>query len=169
MDTFEGRKKKVLGPIFLEAGAALFDCQGFEFGIGYLLYLLSRVGAVGLDPSRCAAILDDEEKKTAGQLLGLLKSHVRVSSATEKGLVEALQSRNNLIHRYLIDNAERLVDVREHEKIVKEIRSLRAKVRKIQKELEPLVAGLAKLLDGLDMEEMHNETKRQFLRDTMEH
>ena len=36
-DMFEERKKQVLAPIYFEAGAALYDCRSFEYGIAYLL------------------------------------------------------------------------------------------------------------------------------------
>ena len=169
MDEFERKKRKILAPIFFEAGVALFDCQSFEYGIAYFLYLMSRLGVVGLDPARCTAIMDDEEKRTAGQLMGLLKSHVRVSDGIEQGLVAALQARNRLVHRYLVDNAERLVDVREHDKIVREIRSLRSTVRKSHAQLQPFVEHLAEKLDGFDMNEIGAVAKRQFLQDTREH
>jgi hypothetical protein len=169
MDEFETKKQKLLGPVYLEAGAALFDCQSFEYGVAYLLYLLSRMGTVGLDPARFVAILEDEEKRTAGQLVSLLKKHVRVSEGIENILKEALEARNNLIHRYLIDNTERLVDAREHEKIVKEIRSLRSKVQNARAQLDPFVERLAQTLDGLDVNQITEDAKRQFVRDATEH
>ena len=98
-DEFEERKKEVLAPIFFEAGAALYDCQSFEYGIAYLLYLFSRLGAKDMDPAQCAAILDDEEIKTAGQLVQMLRKHLRISEGLEDGLTKALKARNRLIHR----------------------------------------------------------------------
>ncbi|OBU30678.1 hypothetical protein [Photobacterium kishitanii] len=163
MDSFEQIKRDNLQPIYFEAGAGLFDCQTFEYGIGYLLYLLSRLGVEGLSPERTSAILDDDEKKTAGQLIGLLKKHAEVSQDLEKELSDALRARNKLIHRYLIDNVERFVDASERELIVKEIRELRGKVRGVQKSLEPFIAGLVSIVDGLNLEEFSNEAKEQFM------
>lgn len=168
-DEFQERKKEVLAPVFFEAGAALYDCQGFEYAIAYLLYLFSRLGTGGLDPARCAAILDDEEKKTAGQLIQMLRKHVRVSEAMEDGLAKALEARNRLIHRYLIENVERLVLVREHEALVREIRALRSTVRRSQKQLDPVVRALAESLDVPPFDAWAAETKERFLRDTREH
>jgi hypothetical protein len=169
MDEFERKKRKVLAPIFFEAGAALFDCQSFEHGIAYFLYLMPRLGVVGLYPAKCTAIMDHEEKRTAGQLMGLLKSHVRVSDGIEQGLVAALQARNKLVHRYLVDNAERFVDLREHDKIVREIRTLRSTIRKGHARLQPFVEHLAQKLDGIDVTALGAEAKQKFLRDTKEH
>jgi hypothetical protein len=169
MDEFGRRKRKVLAPIFFEAGAALHDCQSFEYGIAYFLYLMSRLGATGLDLKKCTATMDGEEKQTAGQLVSLLKSHLRVSDGIEQGFVAALQARNKLIHRYFVDNAERLVDVREHDKIVREIRSLRSAVQKSHAQLQPFIKHLAHKVDGFDIDEIGAEAKRQLLHDTREH
>jgi uncharacterized protein YutE (UPF0331/DUF86 family) len=168
-DEFEKRKKEVLAPIFFEAGAALYDCQGFEYAIAYLLYLFSRVGKTGLDPARCAAILDDDEKKTAGQLIQMLSKHLRISEGIEEGLAKALEARNRLVHRYLIENVERLMEVREHEALVKEIRALRSTVRRSQEQLDPFVRALAESLDGVPFDTWAAEAKDTFLRDTREH
>ncbi|MEZ5618674.1 MAG: hypothetical protein R3E40_10410 [Rhodocyclaceae bacterium] len=168
-DMFEERKKQVLAPIFFEAGAALYDCQTFEYGIAYLLYLFSRLGATGLDPAHCAAILDDEEKKTAGQLAQLLQKHLRISEDLEEGLAKALRARNCLVHRFLIDNVERMLEVREHDALIKEIRGLRSTVQRCQKQLDPFARALAQSLDGASFDMWASEAKEQFLRDTREH
>ena len=168
-DDFEKRKREVFAPIFFEAGAALYDCQSFEYTIAYLLYLFSRLGARGLDPGQCAAILDDEEKKTAGQLIQMLKKHLDVSEGLEGGLAKALQARNRLIHRFLVDSSERMADVGEHESLLKELRGLRATVQRGRKQLDPLVRALAESIDGATFDAWTSEVKDRFLRDTKEH
>ncbi len=152
MKKFEKRKREVLQPIYFEAGAALADCQAFEFGIVYLLDLFARFGAEGLDTKNTASILDNEEKKTLGQLIGLLKKHLKVSKNLEDSLSKALKARNKLIHRYFVENIERIADPSKHEKIVKEIRLLRSQVRKSHQQLDPFVKALAKMLDGISIE-----------------
>lgn len=168
-DEFEKRKKEILAPIFFEAGAALYDCQSFEYGIAYLLYLLSRLGASDLDPARCAAILDNDEKKTAGQLIQILRQHQRISEGLEDSLTKALEARNLLIHRYFIENGERMIEVSEHEVLVREIRAHRSTVRRSQKQLDPFVQALAKAIDGAPFVTWAAEIKEKFLRETQEH
>lgn len=168
-DLFEETKKQVLAPIFFEAGAALYDCQSFEYCIAYLLYLFSRLGTPDLDPNHCAAILDNEEKKTAGQLAQLLRKHLRISENLEEGLAKALQARNHLVHRFLIENVERMLEVREHDALVKEIRDFRSSVRQCQRQLDPLVRALAQYLDGAPLDMWAAEAKEQFLRETRQH
>lgn len=169
MDEFEEKKKEILAPIFFEAGAALFDCQCFESSIAYFLYLLGRFGTKDLNPSNIAAILDGDEKRTAGQLIVLLKKRVKVSDDIEAVLSIALRARNKLIHRYLYENIERLMDLNEHEKIVAEILLLRSKVQRCQKKLDPFVKSLALLVDGLDVDQLMADAKIQFVRATRNH
>jgi hypothetical protein len=141
-DDFEERKKLLLQPVLFEAGAALLDCQGFEFGIALLLFHLSRVGARGLNPERVRQILDDKEKRTAGQLVAMLKKHAKVSEGIESTLEEALIARNYLVHRVLIDNVEKLEGVETREELVREIRKQRAKVRKVHENLRKVHHGV---------------------------
>jgi len=166
MNEFEQRKKDILQPIYFGAGAALFDCQSFEYGIAYLLHLFSRLGTKGLNIDKACAILDGEEKKTAGQLIGMLKKHVDLSVTIENELASALKARNNLVHHFLIDNVERMTKVKEHDSLVAEIRLLRSKVRKSHKQLEPIIASLAALTDGLNLDDFANEVKQDFMRET---
>jgi uncharacterized protein YutE (UPF0331/DUF86 family) len=166
MDEFEKRKREVLQPIYFEAGAALFDCQSFEYGVAYLLYLFARFGTEGLDPENAVAILEHEEKKTAGQLICLLKKHLKVSEGLEEALTKALKARNKLIHRYLVENVERMAETSEHERIVKEIRALRSQVRKCHQQLEPFVKALAEMLDGTSINDLVNLAKDTLMSDT---
>ena len=163
MDTFEQKKREILEPIYFEAGAGLFDCQTFEYCIGYLLYLLSKLGINGLSPERTKSILDDDEKKTAGQLVGLLKMHIAVSENLEEQLSTALKARNKLVHRYLIDNVERFTDATERDLIIKEIRHLRGQVRIVQKSLDPFILTLIEVIDGVNMKEFLIKAKDQFI------
>ena len=83
MNEFEKKKKELLRPLFFEAGAALFDCQGLELGIAMLLFHFSRMGAVGLKPDKIYSILENKDKKTLGQLIKIFKEHIKVSENIE--------------------------------------------------------------------------------------
>jgi hypothetical protein len=169
MNEFETRKREVLQPVLVEAGAALLDCQSFEYAISYLLFLFARLGTEGMPVERAESILNDEEKKTAGQLVALLKQHVTVSPTIERELTSALKARNHLVHRYLIESIERMVNPLEHEKLVSEIRALRTQVRRSSKQLDPFVKYLAEHLDGISLAELEAEIKAKFLADTKRH
>lgn len=154
---FETNKKELLNPFFVEAGAALMDCQGFEYGIALLLYLFSRLGVVGLDPKQTTAIMENEAKKTAGQLINMLKKHSDVSEALEEKLIAALDARNKIIHRVIIDNVEKLPDPKSRKELIKEINTLRSIVRLADKSIRAIVNDLGKALNGFDAEEFENK------------
>lgn len=163
MTDFESKKKEVLQPIYFEAGAALYDCQSFEYGIAFLLYLFSRLGTEGLSEEFTVSIMENEAKKTSGQLIGLLKKHVQVSESFEKELAKGLEARNKLIHRFLVDNVERFADPDQHNNLVKDIRIIRDQVRRAGKKLEPFIQALVAITDGLDMEAFNKSAKEQFM------
>jgi hypothetical protein len=160
MSEFEAQKKELLQPLLFEAGAGLLDCQGFEFGIALLLFHLARLGSVGLDPRKVSLILENQDKKTAGQLMKLLKKHVTVSEGIEVALEEALAARNTLIHRVLIDNAERMPQAETREALVREIRMLRTQVQRAKKLLHPFIVAFGEALDGVQQQEIEQEARR---------
>lgn len=160
MSDFEARKKELLQPLLFEAGAALMDCQGFEFGIALLLFYLARLGTEGLDPTKVSLILENQDKKTAGQLIALLKRHITVSEGIETALEEALAARNTLVHRVLIDNIEQLAHAEKRSSLVLEIRVLRAKVQKAKKLLHPFVTAFGEALDGVQQRKIEQEVRQ---------
>jgi len=127
MNEFGNQKKELLQPLLSEAGAGLLDCPGFELGVALLLFHLARLGFSGLDPTKVLLILENQDKKTAGQLIVLLKKHVKVSEGIETALEEALAARNTLIYRVLIDNIEQVAQAETRASLVLKIRALRNK------------------------------------------
>jgi hypothetical protein len=163
MDTFEVKKRQLLGPLYFEAGAALSDCQTFEYGIMVLLHLLSRTGMTpGLDTAEVVLLLENEVKKTAGQLIAMLKRHATMSQGIEKALEEGLAARNFIVHRSLVDNAERIKTPETRSALIKDIRKARVQVQKADRMLQPLIYAFAEVLDGYRPEEIENEVRMLF-------
>jgi hypothetical protein len=160
MSDFDTRKKELLQPLLFEAGAGLLDCQGFEFGVALLLFHLARLGATGLDPTKISLILENQDKRTAGQLIVLLKKHAKVSGGIETALEDALVARNILIHRVLIDNIEQVAQAETRSSLVLEIRALRTKVQKAKKLLHPFVAAFGEALDGVEQRKIEQEVRQ---------
>ena len=154
----ERAKKELMTPLLLEAGAALLDCQGFEYGMALFLYQLSRLNLIeGLDTAKMQAIMDDVEKKTAGQLIKMLKEYAAFSEEQETALSDALKARNKMIHRVLIDNSERFADTEERKLLVKEIRQLRKTVNNGDAVLRDINNNLCAALDGFDLDSLKEE------------
>ena len=166
MDEFEAAKIRILKPVLFEAGAGLQDSQALEYSIKYLLYLLSKAGVKGLDPDRAVRIIEDEERKTAGQLIGLLKEHIEFSPDFEGILTQALRSRNRLVHNFLSENLERIVQIDQQKALVSELRQMRKPIRHAAKILDELIVPLARVYDNLDLVAIGHEIRADFLRKT---
>jgi len=161
VDEFEVRKRRLFQPLFFEAGAALLDCQTFEYVVGLLLYYLGLHGHPELDYEKIGLILDNVDKKTAGQLIAMLKKHIVVSEGIEQALEHALTARNQLIHRVLVDNIEKIVREEPRAAIVKEVRRLRGQVRACEKVLRPFLQYFEELL-GVKHEELERQIRENF-------
>jgi hypothetical protein len=162
MDEFELKKQELLRPLFFEAGAALHDCQHFEYGLALLLFHFSRLGAPGLDPTAIQRILDNKDKKTAGQLIHMLKKHVTVSPGIETALADGLDARNIIVHRILADNVEMIPKADTRAALVKQIRQQRRKVRQADKMLKPFIVAFSEALDGVEQAKMELEVRALF-------
>ena len=162
MDSFETKKRELLQPVLLEAGAALMDCQSLEYAIALLLFHFARLGTLDLDPSLLRDVLDDTVKKTAGQLVSILKQHVTVSDGIDRGLADALGARNRLIHRFLIDNIEQFLTEDGRKSLTKEIRRLRSTVQKGEKVLQPFINAFSEALDGMELARLQAEVRATF-------
>lgn len=143
MKDIERKKKELLAPLLFEAGAALLDCQGFEYSMGLLLFHFSRLGAEGLNPNRLFAIMEDRDKKTAGQLLSMIRKHCGPSTEIITALEEGLHARNHLVHRILIYNIERFADQKQRQEVIAAIRDLRSKIQKAAMTINPFVKTLS--------------------------
>jgi hypothetical protein len=162
MDEFEKKKLELLRPLMFEAGAALFDCQRMEFGLALLLFHLSRLGTKGLSPEDTFRVLDNQDKKTAGQLIRMLMKHTTVSPGIETALVDGLNARNAIVHRVLADNVEMFPQPDTRAKLIKEIRTLRRKVLASDKALNPFIEAFSAAFDGIEKEKIEKEVKDLF-------
>src|SRR5579859_4121251 len=162
MDEFDKKKLELLRPLMFEAGAAQLDCQHLEHGIALLLFHFARLGNPGLNAAALARVMDNQDKKTLGQLIHLLKKNVRVSTGIDTALQEELDARNLVVHRVLADNIEAFPFPEKRAELVKEIRRLRRKVRHADRVLQPFILGFSEALDGVKQEEMEKEVKALF-------
>lgn len=154
--------ESALEPLLLAAGAGLLDCQRFEYGLGLLLLYLGRLGGDNVSVDRTRAILDGDERSTAGQLLSLVRKKLEISPEASEILSRGLRSRNRLIHRFLIQNFGRLMEAQGRKEVASELDSLRVDVQAAEHLLRPLVGKLAAQLDGLTFEEMQALALRIF-------
>jgi hypothetical protein len=161
MDEFEAKKKELLQPLFFEAGAALMDCQTLEYGVALLLYHFALHGISGLDLKALARVMENQDKKTLGQLVSMLKKSVKISSGIEDALKEGLDARNLIIHRILADNVESFPYPEKRRALIKEIRRLRRKIGAADEILRPFIMYFSSLV-GVDQDKMEKEVRAVF-------
>ena len=154
----ERRKKEILAPLLLEAGAALLDCQTFEYGLALLLFHSGRLGAPGIDPEIFRAILDGKSKSTAGNLLRQFRDKFEIRAADlDAALSEAIDARNYIIHRFMIERMERVIEPADRKRVVAELTQLRARIRKADAMIRPVINSFGYALDGHDAEKYERE------------
>ena len=160
-EDFEKKKLELLRPLYFEAGAALMDCQHLEYGVALLLFHFARLGNPGLDLGALTRVMDNQDKKSLGQLIQMMKKNLRVSTGIEAALKEGLDARNLIVHRILADNVESFPHPEKRAALIKEIRRLRRKVRDAEKMLRPFVMAFSEAV-GVNQEEMEKEVKALF-------
>jgi hypothetical protein len=163
MKTFEELRYEAVKPVLTEVGAAIYASQRLENGIAYLLYLLSRAKAVELPTSYLERILNNQDKKTTGQLIALLRKHVTLPEHAEAILFLALERRNSVVHRYLTENSQRIMIPKGREEMIRELRTFRGQIHEASDYFHPVIKALALKVDGIDMEFGKSELIREFV------
>ena len=164
MKTFEQLRYEAVKPILTQVGAAVYSSQRLEGAIAYLLYLLSKANAIELPTPALERILNNEDKKTAGQLIALLRKHVKLPERTESVLFTALERRNTIVHHYLTANSERMMFPKDREEMISQLRSFRDEINEAGDLLHPAISALALQVDGIDLEAGKLELKNEFVK-----
>jgi hypothetical protein len=169
MKHFEETKREYLSPLMIEAGAALYDSQAFEQGLIYLLYLLSKLeGTEDLEQRSIEDILENKKKKTAGQIIGILKKHVSLTAEVEGILSDALDERNFIIHRFFTDNIERILDPKEIDNLVNDIKKRRHAMGKCRAYFDTAIKTLAEAIDGVSIDHIEKKAVETFMAEMSE-
>ena len=150
IDKIEIEKQTLLAPIYWEVGVALAQCQVFELGMGLLLHHFSCLGLIKMDVAQTTAILENEDKKTLGQLIKILKDNRDFREDFKEKLVIALHARNKLIHRIIIENTEKFNTQKARDDFIQEIKVLKAKVSEGDHVIRSTIYKLGIALDGFD-------------------
>ena len=157
------REPKILDDILLEAGSALLDCQAFEFNLSHLLRLLVECGACSVDIELARLMVEGNEKKTAGQLIGMLKKFMHVESEIEDELREALKFRNHIVHRFFIEGTERFATISAREELKSDLIKMRTCVYLVANKIHDLAAHFSQQA-GFDYDKGISEAREEVLR-----
>ena len=114
-----------LKPLFYWAGLTLHACQQLEYGAKLLVVTMAELGFGGFKLADAIAIIEDEKKKTLGEVLRYLRQRVTLSDGWVASLEQGLDARNRFIHGFLIDSAERIVDPSTRPDVVRDVKEIR--------------------------------------------
>jgi hypothetical protein len=87
------------------AGAALLACQALEDRVKQWLFILAQKELIETAPDRATEILEGRDKKSLGQIIGILHAD---GGVTDEALQNALVARNELIHHFFQKNSARM-------------------------------------------------------------
>jgi hypothetical protein len=151
-----------LKPIMYMAGLSLHACQQFEYAVKFLLFNIASAGLGSTSVEEAVAIIEDEKKKTLGQLLSLLRQHVAIGAEVSASLEAGLDARNEIAHRFLAENGERMADPATRPAVLVELKRLRKKVLAGDAAVREIVR-LVLSLRGIDIDafthEFHEELR----------
>ena len=79
-------------------GLTFHTCHQLEYGVKTVLVTMAGMGFGGLDLAEAIAIIENENKKTLGQVLTLLRERVKLSDGWADNLTRGLDARNRFVH-----------------------------------------------------------------------
>ena len=96
-----------LKPFFYWAGLTLHACQQLEYGAKVLLVTMADLGFDGFELADAVAIIEDQKKKTLGEILRHLRQRVTLGDGCAASLEQGLHARNRFIHGFLTSHRGR--------------------------------------------------------------
>lgn len=111
-------------------GRAVHTANIFEHSLIFLLTLDATKNERVPQPGRWEALFESgKEKKTLGVLLNQLRKQVSISDEEQRLLKAALDCRNQLVHRFMINNDHKLYDPKGRLELIEGLERLRECIR----------------------------------------
>jgi hypothetical protein len=118
------------GLVILENyGLAIYMAQLFERGLQNVLTGLERLGAITIPPDANRSgdgFVDD----CLGPMLRVLKTQAKMDRETSRVLKKAHYQRNELVHRFLVENSVDMLDAAGRESINQQLRHIYSNIRR---------------------------------------
>ncbi len=133
---------EALKPYFYWLGLAFHSCHQLEYGVKTVLVTMADMGLGGFDLGEMIAIIEDEKKKTLGQVLKLLRERVSLSDGWENSLTTGLESRNRFVHRFLSEVDERVANPSTRADVITEVKAIRRVVLKADRIVQQILEAL---------------------------
>lgn len=134
---------KLMAPIFIEFGKAVFICQSFESSLCLLLSFMEHETSKDQEGAFQAS-WDFHSKKTLGTLLKSLRERIEIPKNLDEFLGEGVDKRNELVHGFLTRNVGRLADSKGRLEIEQELVVLKREVKRRDVAVNRLLDALFK-------------------------
>lgn len=143
-------------------GLAASTAQVVEAALLNLLVGLELAGQPAISREQFGQAFDQADRKTLGQLLRKIDSHITLGSDVESVLGEALDARNYLCHRFFGDHAEDFLSAAGRREMIAELRELTEKIHRADRFDEVIVALFERMGVSVGMVEKNiaESTKR---------
>jgi len=128
-----------LAPVYAEFGAAIHDTQVLEFGLVLLMALATRYEDAKFDSDAVSNLSSAQAGQTIGELFRAVRKKEHFTSPERKAIHKAINLRNDLVHRFMVDKVERLLSVEGRKDLVEELQAIRRSVQYADKIIASLM------------------------------
>ena len=143
-----------LAPVYAEFGAAVHDTQVLEFGLVLLMALATRYDDARFERNAVAALSSAQAGNTIGELFRAVRKKEHFTSPERKAIHKAIRLRNDLVHRFMVDNVEQLFTDAGRQELADELRGIRQAVQYADGIIASLIDRYLKE-HGASLEDLH--------------
>lgn len=147
---------ETLKPYFYWLGLAFHSCHQLEYGVKTVLVTMADMGLGGFELGEMIAIIEDEKKKTLGQVLQLLRQRVSLSDQWADSLTTGLDARNRFVHRFLSEVDDRLANPSSRGDVIAEVKAIRRVVLEADRVVQQILEALYDHA-GLNWQELRSQ------------
>jgi hypothetical protein len=138
-------KPSIDDDIYLVSGKILLVSQSFEYGLKYVLFLMSHAKLIEFDVNESVKIIENRSKKMMGQVYRLLTDNIDFDTQSKELLEKAIKERNLFIHEFLISRAEDLIKPEKKTQILEELNAILDVIFDANMLLQKIIDSLYKL------------------------
>lgn len=118
-----------LAPVYAEFGAAIHDTQALEFGLVLLMALATRYDDAQFDSDSVKDLSSFRASQTIGELFRAVRKKEHFTSPERKAIHKAINLRNRLVHRFMVEKVERLLSPDGRRDLLEELHAIRQAVQ----------------------------------------